>query len=553
MLTNSRLPRRKRGSTLVLFTLMMPTLLIPLVGLGIDATMLYIVQAKLSAATDGAALGAGRLLGTLADPAEIAGEFLAVNFPTNNTAGFWGAAELHPIITYNAGITKTITVNATASVPLLFSRIFGRPSSVVSSVSVATRSDSRVVFVLDRSGSMNRSDGAGSTVIEDAKTYSSGFVQKFTEGTDEVGLVVFDGSAVVGYPTGAWTPTISMASTGGPNKIFNDGTANDLPHQIAAVRADSGTGMAEALSIAYIELQKAHMRDLADPVNHGVDTRLNSIVLLTDGVPTAVSLYFNNPATVGGVVNANNIIKSTSGCTYKTINPPTPTAANMMKGWLAVGGNAPFSTSSTGSSFLGVDWLASSDTVHTSTWWMNNGGTTSAKDVANPSPDTPYSGCSGLMNGSNPDSYFSKIPNVDLWGNALTGNGYRQSHITGNPDTSTIYTSGDLDQSQEDRSYHWALAMWNAVDNAAENIRNDVNLPNRTGDTGGNMNIAIYAIGYTGNGGCDDGLLKRVANDKSAVGYDPNQRTGIYVSAGDPVGLANAFNTIASAILRLAR
>src|ERR1035438_10153624 len=94
--TNSYPGRRRRGSTLVLFTLMMPFLLIPLVGLGIDATMLYIVQAKLSAATDGAALGAGRLLGTLANPAEIAGDFLNVNFPTNHPAGFWGAYNLVP-------------------------------------------------------------------------------------------------------------------------------------------------------------------------------------------------------------------------------------------------------------------------------------------------------------------------------------------------------------------------------------------------------------------------------------------------------------------------
>jgi hypothetical protein len=91
------------------------------------------------------------------------------------------------------------------------------------------------------------------------------------------------------------------------------------------------------------------------------------------------------------------------------------------------------------------------------------------------------------------------------------------------------------------------------VDSAARNIRIDSNLASRLGDTTGNMNTAIYAIGYTGNGGTDDGLLKRVANDKSAVGYDPSQRTGIYVSARDSVGLADAFNTIASAILRLAR
>ena len=33
------------------------------------------------------------------------------------------------------------------------------------------------------------------------------------------------------------------------------------------------------------------------------------------------------------------------------------------------------------------------------------------------------------MNGSTAYNYFDKIPNVDLWGNALTGNGYKNSHI----------------------------------------------------------------------------------------------------------------------------
>src|ERR1035437_1454553 len=77
---------RRRGSAMVLFTIMLPTLLLPLVGLAIDGSRLYIVQAKLAGAVDGAALGAGRLLGTSADTVEIAGEFLNANFP----AGFWG-------------------------------------------------------------------------------------------------------------------------------------------------------------------------------------------------------------------------------------------------------------------------------------------------------------------------------------------------------------------------------------------------------------------------------------------------------------------------------
>ena len=59
--------RRQKGSTLLLMSTLLPIVLIPLVGLAIDGTILFIVQAKLSAACDGAALGAGRLLGTNAN------------------------------------------------------------------------------------------------------------------------------------------------------------------------------------------------------------------------------------------------------------------------------------------------------------------------------------------------------------------------------------------------------------------------------------------------------------------------------------------------------
>src|SRR5262249_39823438 len=149
---------RRRGSSMVLFAMMLPTVIVPVVGLGIDGTILYIVQAKLSAAVDGAALGAGRLLGTQANPTEIAGEFLRANF-REKANGFWGAKNLTPTIDLTLGTTKTITVNATVEVPLIFARIFGYPTATVSAKAVSTRRDSRVVLVIDRSGSMTKSDG----------------------------------------------------------------------------------------------------------------------------------------------------------------------------------------------------------------------------------------------------------------------------------------------------------------------------------------------------------------------------------------------------------
>jgi hypothetical protein len=403
---------------------------------------------------------------------------------------------------------------------------------------------------------MTNDDGTPlhNTVIQDAIDYTTTLVKRFIEGTDELGLVVFDGSAVVGYPTaaaGGWNPAISLASTGGPNNTFYDGTNNDMVHQLAAIKANSGTGMADALALAYIELQKAHMRDL----NSGVDTRLNSIVLLTDGVPSAVSLYLNNPANS----NANNIVKTGRGCTNQTIPIGSQTTANMMRNFVVVGsatGSPPY----TGSP-MGLYLLASTDTAHTSNWWLSNGGVSPylAQDTVAPQPSTPYAGpCTDLPSGTFTNS-FTKIPNVDMWGNDLTGTTrYTASHIINNPNTTKINSGAALDQTQVTSAYQWGLAMWNGVDSAAKNIRTDVNLPNRVGDTyptGGqnNMGIQIYVIGYSGNGGCDDGLLKRVANDINATGYDSTQPRGRYYSAANGADLAAAYEQLASDLLRLAR
>ena len=55
--------------------------------------------------------------------------------------------------------------------------------------------------MIDRSGSMNGSNGSGGTAIQDLVNYAQGFTQKFVGANDELGLVIFDGSAVVAYPT----------------------------------------------------------------------------------------------------------------------------------------------------------------------------------------------------------------------------------------------------------------------------------------------------------------------------------------------------------------
>ena len=100
------------------------------------------------------------------------------------------------------------------------------------------------------------------------------------------------------------------------------------------------------------------------------------------------------------------------------------------------------------------------------------------------------------------------------------------------------------------------LAAWDEADQVAEAIRTDANFAHRSGDASP-MTITIYTVGYTGNGGTDYGFLQKLANmpASSANGYSTYNNTepaGLYVQASNTTELANAFATIATAILRLA-
>ncbi|HTS65940.1 MAG TPA: VWA domain-containing protein [Candidatus Acidoferrales bacterium] len=547
---------RERGSIMVLFTLMIPTLLIPLTGLAIDATIARFTQARLQAAVDGAALGAGRLLGTTADPQTVAGEFLAANFRTDRSMGTFGANNLQSNIVYTPGITKRIDINASADVPLLFMRILGRTKATVAAAGSATRTDSRIVVIIDNSPSM-------SGMIAQAKSYAAGFVQRFTSSSDEMGLVLIDSSGYVAYPpyNPNWDSTITATSTGGPKTGFLDTTdANNLVNQINAIQAGGSgyTGTSDALSVAYTEIQKTHLKDLA---RDGVDYRLNSIVMLTDGLPQSVTVYANNPNdTTGGAANCcgpgptNNqsALKRATGCTNKITslvpNPPK------ILGW--VGESRPFTSSNP----MGLYQLYSTDSTatHTTTWYLANpGSTTRTINPANGGGCTsPFNSSTGTPGDISSTTDFGKIPNFDAWGNNMYGTAYMTASqfvdANGNTITNQLPATTTFDEKQYTSGTHWSLAFWNAADSAGTRIRTDANLANRTGDTQ-NMAIAIYVIGYAGNGGIDQGLLKRIANDKTCPTYDSTQPTGLFVLSGNTTALQNAFNTVYTAILRLAR
>jgi Flp pilus assembly protein TadG len=143
MQTSSLKGGRRRGSTLLLFTLMVSVLVL-FAGLAVDASMLYIAQGQLQTAVDGAASGAVRLVSSDANEPEIISEFVKANMPT----GFWWSSGLQ---VSNATVTSTETtatsnVTATATVPLLFMRLLGTNSASIS----AAGSEQRRVQRSDR-------------------------------------------------------------------------------------------------------------------------------------------------------------------------------------------------------------------------------------------------------------------------------------------------------------------------------------------------------------------------------------------------------------------
>jgi Flp pilus assembly protein TadG len=548
---------------MTLMTMLLPFLVIPLVGLAIDGTKLYIVQSKLSAAVDGAALGAGRLLGTTANTKEIAAEFLKANFP----AGYWSTDTLQYNIQYDPGTTpgpnlgvQTISIYATVNLPTTFMRVAGITTSLVSASNIATRRVTRLIMVLDRSGSMKHTDPVtGQDVFATMQAGAKWFAAQFTPGYDEIGLVVFSSSGIVAYPTTRpWDP--SPTGAGGPDKTFatNPQTQTGVIFdQLNAMAVGGGTATPEALALAWIEMQKTHTRDLAAL---GVDNTLNTIVLFTDGVPDSIATYANDPSHNALKPFGANTDDTHSHCTN---NPATGVASTQMRGSI-IAGSQPFGP---GAGDVGWQWsigairLLAYDNSSSLTTWLGNTG---ANDLSNPNPNTAFTGCKywgKAVDGIHDLMDLAKIPDFDMYGSSTGGNAYSNSVLYDGTNTwhpnSTSYNAATPATLNPTRPpwdgigntsalpYQIAAAAWNATDAIGKTIRTQ-NIMNP---------VQIFTIGYSGNGGTDTGLLNRLANTPQSTSFvpSPTEPVGKFYLVNSTAGLQAAFSQVASSILRLAQ
>ena len=539
----------QKGQILILYTLVLMTVLVPVVGLAIDGSIAFIAKAKLQAAVDGAAIASAQSLSSGTDAAtqvanakQAAVQFVNANFPS----GFWGSSA--PTLTTNcvdtgdgsdpcnvgntgaSGYKKNVVqLQAQAIVPLLFLRVLGFNNVTIGSGGLATRRFVRVVLCLDRSSSM-------STVIAGLISDAQSFVSKFQAGRDQLGLVVFGGSAIVAYPyrNPAKDPT-QLSSFQPPDVNFATSSATPMSDLIGKISAGSNTGTAEALHMAYQTL-------IADKgTNASLHNMLNVIVLFTDGLPNGVTSWVNDPA--------NNLVKQGVGCTNQ--NPGTGTAFSSpsnMVGWM--GEQSGFNNSNPPPGPTGLDkpmmvtaGTGSPGTNAEITWWMQNAG----KDMVD---TNAMSGCPGSPNTTNLYQVLSKIPAQDVYGNSTTSVNGDSTVYTNHSDEYNVYC-GVPQSLTTFTTCQIGIASWNAAGDQAAKIWNSTD----TDSSGGAIDPVIFTIGYAHGGGevPDQQLIKIIANDPTSPFPLTTRVQGESFYATTAAGVSQAFSAIAAEILRLAK
>jgi Flp pilus assembly protein TadG len=585
--------RLQNGQALIMFTMMVATVLIPIVGLAIDGSRGYLVRLKLSSAVDGGSLAAARLLGTGADAATqlanakaTATLFVNANFP----AKFFGAdlaaggpdvcvddgkdtTDPCKVGAANGGTVKTfkvrtVVVRASAQMPTFFMRIFGMPLATVSSNGVASRRDVRVVLVMDRSSSMSTYYTGLNQTPDSINDLALRFVNSFSGsadlgGRDEMGLVVFGGSAIVAYPPRDIAKDYAdYTQFTPPNNNFK--LAGSMPKYIADIRDGSNTGTAEALYLAYSTLR-------ADAnTNPDLATKLNVIVLFTDGLPNGITANANDfRNNTSAANNPYYMMKLASGCADlnkgKNSNPLVSSAntnTNMI-GWFAQWGGFKASDN-TGPVGLFKPMMAYADAGLSGhgndidSYMINAGDDSSAI--------TQMTGCGAMK------TAMARFPDRDLYGNATnltvgapavptgpTANLYEQGDLWKN---STQCNKNNYDPTATSNACQIGLASWQAAAHQAWKIWNQMvwDKPTQTNipDPGTyKAQPIIFTIGFNHNAADppDMTLLKIIANDPLSPAPFTAAGTvkGMAFEAPDRSAVDAAFQQISREILRLSQ
>lgn len=518
---------RQGGQSLILFTFVSVLVVIPIIGLAIDGSINFWVRAKLSAAVDAAALAAGR--NPTANATTTVQQYVYANFPSGWMGTTFSVAPT-AVVTYpNAG-TRQVAVTASVTVPLRFLAIFGKSNSIVAATATASRRNTNVILVLDRSGSMNITGPDGALVCNTMIASATTFVNYFANGQDKLALITFETWANLDYPINTDFQTSNPSLT----SVLSDLVCGE------------NTASAQALNVAYSQIKSLGSSAY---VSNGA---LNVIVFFTDGQPNGVTGSFVPKAQSDNRYYANAYYGSVDMTNQMYSGMPATTSQcksslnSASLGTIVQGAGGETGAFATGMT-QGIFQLPS--TAPTSTCASGQ-----VRAICNTSrPQIAATGCYFVAADSftNPWPIYGSnalrqdvayIPLTDYYGNSTSNTAY----MTQPADLVTGVYAGsgrmriDTPQSIMDASF-------NSADAQALAIISDTN-----------YQPTIYVIGLGGATDVADEnafqtFLKRVANDPSSSRYNPNLPTGLFVYSPDDTQLAAAFHQIASQILRLSK
>jgi Flp pilus assembly protein TadG len=563
-------------------------------GLAVDATVLFLVNAKLSSAVDAAALAGARSVNlastfsTANSQATTAAQnFFLANFPN----GYLGSQPINMTTNFTATFTQstttgilTVAVTANVQAPVYFMRILGFQNITVAATGTATRRALAVMLVLDISGSMTTGYPTSSdeSACDYMVTAAGNFVGNFSA-YDYVGMIAFTETASLKYaPTTDWGETAygGNASLQKAISSLKDGCTGN-------------TNTTAALYYAYNELKSV-----------GLPLAVNTIVLFTDGMPNGISAK-NWPA--------RNFVDVRFG--YSGGPPVDSTVCPNKNGQGLYGtgfcGDSNGNCTDSGKLCAMQQCAASATTTMTGVMTQSPGYATTgntgglAKDLDTDSdPTGAPANCPGAKSGNGLRQTIAYIPATDRFGNRVTQpespsgplvfkdnwvfqvnnecnpSGtcadlggtwatYYPNPPNNSPPNSNFFPSSDpAEKKAVASSNQWRFdqpttigaASMNAAVSEANTIRSDTT-----------YNVTIHSIFLLGDGTdpVDKYFLPTISNlqnipplpeyepsNTQAVAnpfYNSAQNTGDFLPASNPAQLDELFSQIASSLLRLSQ
>jgi Flp pilus assembly protein TadG len=483
--------RPARSGFIFVSMALMIIVLLGVVGLAIDGGIMYNIKAKLSTAVDAAALGAARSLSRGTDLASQRANAEAAArrfFDANFPDGYWASVNRTFTVQVDETVYKTRTVSTRGAVDAPM--LFLRILGYDSTrVAAQAVASRRDVNLIILLDRSGSIHSAGAD--ETVRSAARSFVDKFADGRDRIGMVTFSGPYRVAY-----SPTLYFR-TGSP----------DIISVINAITFDGNTGTAEALWQSYQLL-----------ANIGESGTLNIIVFFTDGRPTAVTAQFPVKTQVDTRYDYQN-----TGTLVST--PASSCSSSTAKvGFIS----APMGSYPTTGTTWGVMVPLATSASHNE--WTLAPNCTNCSFA--PGSDQSYR--------PRMRRDIAYIPATDTHGTSTSG--YKPLLAGGDKFTSGPYNG----QIRPDSPRALRYVGDNLSDNVAYRIRND----------SATLNLAIvtFAIGLGGTSTepIDHELLRRISNDPQSSIFDNTKPPGLYVYSPTPAELNDAFNKVASEILRLA-